>query len=72
MRRLVADGLVFASGPAAADPGEEPFGGATVLRVDTVEEARRIIEAEPYVRAGERTYELIAWRVAHGDYASRP
>ncbi|MGO4690367.1 YciI family protein [Glaciibacter sp. 2TAF33] len=70
MRLLVERGLVFASGPASVDHGEAPFGGATVLRVPDATEARRLMDDEPFIRAGARTYELIAWHVRHGDYDS--
>lgn len=71
MSELVSRGLIFASGPASDQLGGEPFGGVTVLRVADVNAARSIMDAEPYVKNGTRTYELIAWRVHHGDYASR-
>lgn len=69
MKDAVASGIIFASGPAADQHGEEPYGGVTVLRAASEDEARRVMDAEPYVRAGARTYELIAWDVRHGNYA---
>jgi len=70
MADLVAHGVIFASGPVAASPTEESHGGATVLRVAEKAEARRIMEDEPYVREGARTYQLIAWNIRHGDFAA--
>lgn len=71
MRALVERGVVFASGPVAHAHDAESYGGATVLRVADEAEARRIMDDEPYIQGGTRTYELIAWTVAHGDYSSR-
>lgn len=70
MAGLVAQGRIFASGPTAATVDGESNGGATALLVADAAEARRIMDEEPFVRAGARTYELIAWNVRHGDYAS--
>lgn len=58
MRALVERGLVFASGPTSPSPGEEPNGGATALLVADEHEARRVMDDEPYIRNGARTYEL--------------
>jgi uncharacterized protein YciI len=61
--------VLFASGPISTSHGEAAFGGATVIRAASAEEAHRIIAEEPYIRAGARTYELIAWTVRQGDFA---
>lgn len=71
MAGLVSRGVIFASGPVAATPEGTSNGGATVLRVSDEIEVRRIMDEEPFVRGGARTYELFAWNVRHGDYASR-
>lgn len=71
MASLVDRGLVFASGPSSRVPGAESNGGATVLRVADEAEARAIMEAEPYIRNGARSYELISWNIRHGDFAAQ-
>lgn len=71
MAELVARGVIFASGPIAQSADGESYGGATALQVADAAEARRIMDCEPFVGGGARTYELIAWNVRHGDYASR-
>jgi len=70
MRELAAEQLVFASGPAAVDHGERPFGGITVLQVANREQAEAIMSEEPYIRAGVRTFELIAWEIRRGNDAT--
>ena len=71
MAGLVSRGVIFASGPTATTADGESHGGATALHVAEAAEARRIMDGEPFVRGGARTYELVAWNVRHGDYASR-
>jgi uncharacterized protein len=70
MADLVARGAIFASGPIAPGPDGESHGGATALLVTDEAEARRIMDNEPFVRGGARTYDLVAWHVRHGTYAS--
>ena len=70
MAGLVARGVIFASGPTASNPQETSHGGATVLRVADEDEARRVMDSEPFVKGGARTYKLIAWNVRHGNFAS--
>jgi len=49
---------------ALAGPFLDRFGGAIVLRAANLEEARRIAEADPMVRGGFETYELVPWKQA--------
>lgn len=70
MAELVAREVVFASGPVAESADGESHGGATVLHAADANEARRIMDDEPFVRGGARTYELMAWNVRHGNYAT--
>jgi uncharacterized protein YciI len=67
LRGLDQRGVLFASGPIATDHGQPSLGGITVFRAADAEEAHRILADEPYVRAGVRTYELLAWSIRQGD-----
>lgn len=67
MADLVARGVIFASGPTAPSDAAPSNGGVTVLRVATEAEARAILDAEPYIRNGVRSYELLRWSIRHGD-----
>lgn len=71
MADLVSRGVVFASGPTSADIGEEPLGGATVLRMGRLSDVRRVMDAEPYVKSGARSYSVTAWSIRHGDVVTR-
>lgn len=62
-------GLVFASGPLAAEDGAPRGDGLTVLRVSSIEEARRIAEADPFFVHGLRTFEVREWTVMEGSLA---
>jgi len=62
-------GLLFASGPLAAEDGTPRGDGLTVLRVNSGEEARKIAEADPFFRHGLRTFEVREWTVMEGSLA---
>ena len=59
---LERDGKVFASGPMGV-PGKGD--GLTILRVDTLEEAQAIVDADPFVATG-RTTRVEPWTVNEG------
>ena len=59
---LEREGKVFASGPM----GERGKGdGLTILRVDTLEEAQAIVDADPFKATG-RTTRIEPWTVNEG------
>jgi uncharacterized protein len=63
---LEKEGVLFASGPLA-DPGGATRGdGLTILRAASVEAARKIAEADPFVVNGLRSFELKEWTVMEG------
>jgi uncharacterized protein YciI len=41
------------------------FGGLIVLRVDSLDEARRIAEEDPMVRGGFQSYDVVTWLLAN-------
>jgi uncharacterized protein YciI len=60
-------GELFASGPFVADdaaPGA--LGGLSILRADSVEEARRILTADPFIREGVFTADVKKWMLMEG------
>lgn len=70
MADLVESGVIFASGPTFSESSAPSNGGTTILRVEDQEQAQRIMDAEPYIKGGARTYELLYWNVRHGNFAS--
>ena len=59
-------GVLFASGPLADGAGPPTGAGLTILRTSSMEEARALAEADPFVRNGLRTFELKEWTVMEG------
>lgn len=56
LQDLCAKGVVVCSGPK--DPRT---GGIIMLNVDTVDEARNVLSADPFMRENLATYEFIAF-----------
>ncbi len=60
-------GELFASGPFAGDgvaPGA--LGGLSILRAQSVEEARRLLQADPFIREGVYTVDVKKWMLMEG------
>jgi len=53
-------GTIVTNGPLRGQP-DESLRGLTFYRVGSVEEARRIAEQDPSVRAGRLTVEVMLW-----------
>ncbi len=65
MNGLEDRGLLFASGPFIKE-GVVVGDGLTILRTETIEEARRLMEEEPLVKRGMRRFELHRWELREG------
>jgi uncharacterized protein YciI len=63
---LEKTGVLFASGPLSAAPGQPAGDGLTILRAASVEEAREIASADPFVINKLRTFEVREWTVMEG------
>lgn len=66
MISLERQGKLFASGPRGAP---ETGNGMTILRAADEDEARRLAEGDPFVRAGIRDYTIEPWTVMEGAFA---
>ena len=71
MIALEKKGVVFASGPFTEADGSPGRYGMTILRAANAAEARRHAEADPFVVAGLRSFELREWTVMEGSLAIR-
>jgi uncharacterized protein YciI len=72
LHHLERRGILFASGPLNDDDGSgPPSGGMSIFRVDSLAAARTLVESEPFVRAGLRTYTLKRWTFNEGRIALR-
>lgn len=65
---LEKQGVLFASGPLATEPGQPLGDGLTVLRAEDADDARRIAAADPFVIKRIRTFEVREWTVMEGSF----
>lgn len=71
VKSLELDGRLLQAGPFLGDDGKPDGRGMFILRVGSLEEARAVAEADPYYRAGFRTYRLQPWRRSEGSLTIR-
>ncbi len=65
MNAMEADSLIWASGPFIEE-GVVVGDGLTILSTDTIEEARQVMEEEPLIKRGLRSFELRKWELREG------
>jgi uncharacterized protein len=65
MNSLEEKGVLFASGPFI-QPGVLVGDGLTILQTGTFEEARALMENEPLIKLGFRTFDLRPWELREG------
>jgi uncharacterized protein len=65
MAQLEEKGSLWASGPFVV-PGVLVGDGLTILRAETEEEARALMDSEPLTKLNLRTYELHLWELREG------
>jgi hypothetical protein len=65
MNALEVDGLLWASGPFIEE-GVLVGDGLTILSTNTIEGARRVMEEEPLIKRGLRSFELRKWELREG------
>ena len=63
---LEKQGTLFASGPLTAPDGKLAGDGLTILRAASIDEARAIASADPFVANKLRTFEVREWTVMEG------
>ena len=64
-------GVLFASGPLTAAPGQPLGDGLTVLRAASEDDARTIAAADPFVVNKLRSFEVREWTVMEGSFGVR-
>lgn len=65
MNAQEAEGRLWASGPFIEE-GILVGDGLTILSTSTIEEAHQVMEEEPLVKRGLRTFELRKWELREG------
>ena len=63
---LEKNGVLFASGPLTAAAGKPAGDGLTILRAESIEDARVIAATDPFVVNKLRTFEVREWTVMEG------
>lgn len=61
-------GHVFLAGPLLDESYQPSGSGLIVVRADSLEEAKRIVDGEPFHQRGLRTYRLVPWRINEGSF----
>ena len=64
--RLEREGVLFGAGPIFDEGEEVPLGGMIILRADSIDEARAIVEQDPLHINGHRTYKIQKWIMNEG------
>lgn len=64
--RLEREGKLFGAGPFYEEGDDVPSGGLIILRAKSAAEAREIADADPFHKAGLRTYTLRKWMMNEG------
>lgn len=68
---LERDGRLLGAGPFCDEAGGTTGRGMFILRVETLAEAEAVAQADPYYRAGFRTYTIRRWRRSEGSMTIR-
>ncbi len=68
LRRMAREGHAVVAGPFG-DQDDEAKRGLVLYRIGSVEEARRLAEADPAVRAGRLKVEVMTWYTEKGALA---
>jgi uncharacterized protein len=63
---LEKDGRLFASGPFAEEDGSVRGNGMSIVRAESIDEARTLAKGDPFFVAGLRTFEVREWTVMEG------
>jgi uncharacterized protein YciI len=65
MNELEERGILFASGPFVQE-GVLVGDGLTILRAESLDHARHLMEEEPLIKLGMRTFDLRKWELREG------
>jgi uncharacterized protein YciI len=68
--RLEESGHLFAAGPLLDEQGKR-IGGLIILRANSFEEARQIVDSDPHRSSGLWDHTIHRWRVSEGSYTVR-
>jgi uncharacterized protein len=61
IQRLTSAGKLVVAGPFLEQSGERALAGLFLLRVETLDEAKAVVDSDPAVKAGRFVYEIVPW-----------
>ncbi|HVT18771.1 MAG TPA: YciI family protein [Thermoanaerobaculia bacterium] len=61
IRRLAAEGKLLLAGPFLQQSGPGSLAGIFVLRAGSLDEARKLVDTDPAIRAGRFVAEIVPW-----------
>ena len=61
IERLTKEGLMVVAGPFEGTSGDRALAGIFILRVDSMEAARGVVDSDPAVKAGRFVSEIVPW-----------
>lgn len=64
--QLEREGKLFGAGPLFQQNSDVPYAGMIILRAATIDEARAIANADPFHKAGLRSYTINKWLLNEG------
>ncbi|HEX3973743.1 MAG TPA: YciI family protein [Stellaceae bacterium] len=58
--------ILFGAGPLQEEGKEKPFAGMFIIRAQSFEEARKILDGDVFHKKGLRKYKLYRWQMNEG------
>ena len=72
VKRLEAEGRLFAAGPYVDERSGKPTGeGLFIVRGDTSDEVARVVSEDPFYKGGFRTFRVQPWQLNEGSLTVR-
>ena len=65
--KLEASGQLFAAGPVFDEAGNR-VGGLIILRANSFDEAKQIVDTDPHRKSGLWDHRIQRWRISEGSY----
>ena len=65
-RKLEMEGKLFAAGPLLREDGEMAGIGLIIVKAESLDEAKKIANQDPFHQSGLRTYKIWPWKINEG------
>ena len=64
--KLEMEGKLFAAGPLLREDGEMAGIGLIIVKAESLDEAKKIANQDPFHQSGLRTYKIWPWKINEG------